>query len=472
MLRSTSCWRRALALVATTTVLGLSPPLPSTRRIFRTRLPSTLDERANEMSAAATALRAAVEAAGGSRHTTNPATVGDLATARRCAEERFAAPAATGDRPLDDAAHPTLSNAELAAWFESGAPTNKKDTKNAATYRDRDEGLHWQIKNMGQAELLTIDEEKALARRVQRLVAWEALKANLTETLGRAPSEREWARAARIGEEAIDAGAFEAARGKCRRAKARMISANLRLVVSISKRYQHRGLHFQDVIQEGTFGLTRAVEKFDPEKGFKFSTYATWWIKQAVMRAIADQSRTIRLPVHVHDQLQSMKKTARDLGAELGREASDDELAEKLDLASTKMTFLRGVDKQTMSMDATVRLSGKGSSAGTGGAGSSGAVLGDSLSDAAPLPDERAETSSLQSDIHGLLRAALSDREGDVVRLRFGLDDGRPRTLEEIGAVFSITRERVRQIEARALHKLRQPYRNHKLEAYTAGAKA
>ena len=184
------------------------------------------------------------------------------------------------------------------------------------------------------------------------------------------------------------------------------------------------------------------------------------------MRAIADQSRTIRLPVHVHDQLQSMKKVTRDLGAELGRECTDEELAGKLELATQKMDWLRSCERQTMSMDATVRVSGKGSSAGTGGSGQE-AKLSDSLADAGALPDERAETKSLQSDIHGLLRSALSDRECDVVRLRFGLDDGKARTLEEIGTVFSITRERVRQIEARALHKLRQPYRNHMLEAYT-----
>ena len=318
--------------------------------------------------------------------------------------------------------------------------------------------------NACSGRLLNADEEVALAREVQRLRSYEDVRATLGEELGRAAEdvgESAWARAL-----AVSADDLRAARSRGVDARSTLTSANLRLVVSISKRYQHRGLHFQDVIQEGTFGLTRAVEKFDPEKGFKFSTYATWWIKQAVMRAIADQSRTIRLPVHVHDQLQSMKKVTRDLGAELGRECTDEELAGKLDLATTKMDWLRSCERQTMSMDATVRVSGKGSSAGTGGAGNE-AKLSDNLADAGALPDERAETKSLQSDIHGLLRTALSDRECDVVRLRFGLDDGKARTLEEIGTVFSITRERVRQIEARALHKLRQPYRNHMLEAYT-----
>ena len=147
----------------------------------------------------------------------------------------------------------------------------------------------------GEKKLLTPEEEKSLARKVQRLVKWESLRANLTESLGRPPSELEWGSAAKINPEAVSVGSFAKARHACQRAKATMINANLRLVVSISKRYQHRGLHFQDVIQEGTFGLTRAVEKFDPEKGFKFSTYATWWVKQAVMRAIADQSRTIQI---------------------------------------------------------------------------------------------------------------------------------------------------------------------------------
>jgi len=185
------------------------------------------------------------------------------------------------------------------------------------------------------------------------------------------------------------------------------------------------------------------------------------------MRAIADQSRVIRLPVHVHDQLQSLKKVSRDLSSELGREASDAELGERLDLQESKLAFYRACEHMTTSMDETVKSqSGKGSSAGTGGSDNAALMVGDSLSDPGADPEGVAQESALQTDLHGLLRTTLSGRECDVVRLRFGLDDGRARTLEEIGKVFSITRERVRQIEARALHKLRQPYRNHLLEAY------
>ena len=336
-----------------------------------------------------------------------------LARTRETIERRFEAPAVERpaeaqpkDQPKDDAA--PLSNEELAAWFAppvDGVDTKREEINGAASYSDRDEGFHWQIRNMGRTRLLTPDEEKALARKVQRLVKWEGLRANLTESLGREPSELEWGAACKIAPEAVSAGSFAKARRACQRAKATMINANLRLVVSISKRYQHRGLHFQDVIQEGTFGLTRAVEKFDPEKGFKFSTYATWWVKQAVMRAIADQSRTIRLPVHVHDQLQSLKKAARDINSEAGRDAKEEELAGRLDLTSQKLAFLRGCESMTTSMDATVRVSGKGSSAGTGGSGSETKVA-DGISDPAALPDERAEASSLQSDIHGLLRTS------------------------------------------------------------------
>jgi len=394
-----------------------------------------------------------------------------LSKNREKIEQIFDLPAVEDDgpaRPAEDA--PRLSNEELAAWFSAAAGVKavRPEHKDAKNHRYRDHGLHMQIRDMGQSQLLEADEEKLLARRVQRMVRWEDLRANLTEQLGREPTELEWGAAARIKPEAVKAGSFAEARRTCAAAKERMIDCNLRLVVSIAKRYQHRGLNFQDVIQEGTFGLTRAVEKFDPEKGFKFSTYATWWVKQAVMRAIADQSRVIRLPVHVHDQLQSLKKVSRDLGAELGREASDAELGERLDLQESKLAFYRACEHMTTSMDETVKSqSGKGSSAGTGGSDSAQLLVGDSLSDPGADPEGRAQESALQTDLHGLLRTTLSGRECDVVRLRFGLDDGRARTLEEIGKVFSITRERVRQIEARALHKLRQPYRNHALEAYT-----
>mmetsp|Transcript_1227 Transcript_1227/g.3663 ORF Transcript_1227/g.3663 Transcript_1227/m.3663 type:complete len:464 (-) Transcript_1227:70-1461(-) len=403
--------------------------------------------------------------------TTNKLSVERLRRAidRETIERVFEAPAAPqtpAEQRLPDDPPKPLPNEALKDWFSPklAGEVRQRESASAARHRARDGDLHWQIRNMGQTRLLTPDEEKTLARRVRRLVAWETIRDELEETLGRPPSEAEWAEAAKVAPGAAAQGAFAKARRNCAKAKRTMITSNLRLVVSIAKRYQHRGLHFQDVIQEGTFGLTRAVEKFDPEKGFKFSTYATWWVKQAVMRAIADQSREIRLPVHVHDQLQALKKHARQHMTEKGTEAPEDHLAEKLDLAPKKLEFLRSCERMTTSLDASVRVSTKGSGAGTG----TGAELAvsDSLADEGQLPDELAEASSLGSDLRGLLKTTLSDREGDVVRLRFGLDDGRARTLEEIGQVFGITRERVRQIEARALHKLRQPYRNYHLLDY------
>lgn len=329
-----------------------------------------------------------------------------------------------------------------------------------------DGGIDWHIKSLGKAsQLLRPDEEIELARKVQKLRAWESTRNELCTTLKREPTELEWAAAVGLPARAVDTGAFERARRNCGEAKSTMVSANLRLVISIGKRYQHRGLHFQDLIQEGIFGLTRAVEKFDPERGFKFSTYATWWIRQAVMRAIADQSRLIRLPVHIHDQLQSIKKTSRQLGSELGRDPTDEELAHRLNVAGTRLGFLKGCEQQTLSLEEDRNIgSRKGSGAGSGGGRTQ--KLADSIADSGRLPDECAEVAALRDDVQTLLRSTLSDRETAVIRLRFGLDDGRPRTLEEIGKFFSITRERVRQIEARALHKLRQPYRNHKLESY------
>jgi RNA polymerase sigma factor (sigma-70 family) len=328
------------------------------------------------------------------------------------------------DKPADgtERAAP-LSNAELAAWFAplvEGTDESRAEIAGANAHRARDEGLHSQIRNMGRTKLLTSEEEKSLGRKVQRLVKWESVRENLTESLGREPSEMEWGHAAKIAPEAVQAGSFAKARRVCERAKSKMISSNLRLVVSISKRYQWRGLDFQDVIQEGTFGLNRAVEKFDPERNLKFSTYATWWVKQSVMRAIADKSREIRLPVHIHDQLQSLKKNAREIKME--KYADDDEeekeLAYRMDLPKEKIAFLRKCEAMTTSMDAKICMTGKGSSAGTGGSGE--ATISDGIPDSEELPDDHAEAKNLKSDIHLLLRSSLSARECDVVRLRFG----------------------------------------------------
>ena len=342
------------------------------------------------------------------------------------------------------------------------APKKEKSTYSPPQGKTYADGLYYQIHKYGKAALLGADEEKSLARKVQKLCFWEEKRDALAERLAREPTEIEWARECGVSIMAAQNGNFAKARRTCLQAKGLMVSSNLRLVVSIAKRYQHRGLHFSDVIQEGIFGLSRAVEKFDPERGFKFSTYATWWIRQAIMRGIADQSRTIRLPVHIHDQLQSVKKVTREYIAETGQDPSQDDIASRMDLETKKLDWLLSCDQQPMSMDEDRSKDGKGE----GASGEGGFTLADTIHDDGPLPDDNADVRALKDEVTKLLRKTLNDREITVVRMRFGLDDGKACTLDEIGKRFQVTRERVRQIEARALHKLRQPYRNHRLETF------
>ena len=253
---------------------------------------------------------------------------------------------------------------------------------------------------------------------------------------------------------------------RSQKAKAALTESNLRLVISIAKRYTGRGLNFMDLCQEGTIGLTRACDKFDPERGFRFSTYATWWIKQGIMRAIADQSRTIRLPVHIHEQLNTIRKAERDLHDELGRDPTNEEVAAKVEITVDKIEFLKRSSLLSVSMED--KLGGgkkKGSSAGGGAAGGREYTLQDTIKDPGEKPTDVASYEMLKDDVSRLI-CTLNAREQAVIRMRFGLDDGKAKTLEEIGRRFSVTRERIRQIEARALHKLRQPYRNHSVKCY------
>ncbi len=295
------------------------------------------------------------------------------------------------------------------------------------------------LKEIGKVPLLTAAEEVDLAMKIEAGVA-------ATEELERAEEDnvelnrREKRRLTRVEQVGLDA-------------KQALIEANLRLVVSIAKRYVGRGMLFLDLIQEGNLGLIRAVEKFEYTKGFKFSTYATWWIRQAITRAIADQARTIRIPVHMVETINKLVRIQRQLLQELGREPTPEEIGEKMELPPERVREIQKISQEPVSLETPIGEE-------------EDSQLGDFIEDeAAVVPPDAASFSMLQEQLAKVLDG-LAERERKVISLRFGLEDGHPRTLEEVGREFGVTRERIRQIESKTLAKLRHPSRSSKLKDY------
>ena len=320
----------------------------------------------------------------------------------------------------------------------SKAKTRKRSADAGVTMLTGDP-VRMYLKEIGKVPLLTAAEEIDLAMKIEAGVA-------ATEELERAEEEgvelerREKRRLTRVEQVGLDA-------------KQQLIEANLRLVVSIAKRYVGRGMLFLDLIQEGNLGLIRAVEKFDYTKGFKFSTYATWWIRQAITRAIADQARTIRIPVHMVETINKLVRIQRQLLQELGREPTPEEIGKQMDLPAERVREIQKISQEPVSLETPIGEE-------------EDSQLGDFIEDDAAIePPKAAAESMLREALDDQLKT-LSERERDVIKLRFGLVDGRPRTLEEVGREFGVTRERIRQIESKTLAKLRHPNRSNKLRDF------
>ncbi|MCR5100499.1 MAG: RNA polymerase sigma factor RpoD [Butyrivibrio sp.] len=294
------------------------------------------------------------------------------------------------------------------------------------------------LKEIGKVPLLTADQEIELAQAMEKGAEAQAeLDADKEENKLTKEEKKELDKLVFKGEEA----------------KKRLAEANLRLVVSIAKRYVGRGMLFLDLIQEGNLGLIKAVEKFDYNKGFKFSTYATWWIRQAITRAIADQARTIRIPVHMVETINKLIRVSRQLLQELGREPSPEEIAKEMNMPVERVREILKISQEPVSLETPIGEE-------------EDSHLGDFIQDDnVPVPADAAAFTLLKEQLVEVL-GTLTEREQKVLRLRFGLDDGRARTLEEVGKEFNVTRERIRQIEAKALRKLRHPSRSRKLKDY------
>ena len=349
----------------------------------------------------------------------------------------------------DDELLEGIPQEELKAAAEITVPRVSSKTKTARTRKYNSDNsvamltgdpVRMYLKEIGKVSLLTAAEEVDLAMKIEAGVEAMA-QLDASEEEGGVPLERrERRRLSRIEQVGLDA-------------KQQLIEANLRLVVSIAKRYVGRGMLFLDLIQEGNLGLIKAVEKFDYQKGYKFSTYATWWIRQAITRAIADQARTIRIPVHMVETINKLVRIQRQLLQSLGREPTPEEIAEEMGLTPERVREIQKISQEPVSLETPIGEE-------------EDSQLGDFIEDdAAVVPPDAASFSMLQEQLAKTLEG-LAERERKVITLRFGLEDGHPRTLEEVGREFGVTRERIRQIESKTLAKLRHPSRSQKLKDY------
>jgi RNA polymerase primary sigma factor len=338
----------------------------------------------------------------------------------------------------EEAETPTGPGAEDFVWDEEESEALRQARKDAELTASAD-SVRAYLKQIGKVALLNAEEEVELAKRIEAgLYAAERVRRTEDATEKLSPQLRRDLRwIVRDGE----------------RAKNHLLEANLRLVVSLAKRYTGRGMAFLDLIQEGNLGLIRAVEKFDYTKGYKFSTYATWWIRQAITRAMADQARTIRIPVHMVEVINKLGRIQRELLQDLGREPTPEELAKEMDISPEKVLEIQQYAREPISLDQTIGDEGD-------------SQLGDFIEDSEAVVAVDAVSFTLLQDQLQSVLATLSEREAGVVRLRFGLTDGQPRTLDEIGQVYGVTRERIRQIESKTMSKLRHPSRSQVLRDY------